>query len=99
MKNNKVFVGFFLAVLCLCAVSTKAEARTHFSLNIGGFFAPQPVCERYVVEHYQPYYAEPVYAYPERVVYVAPRPVYREVYVERPVYRSGASMTMWRSYR
>lgn len=107
MKNKILSISLFLCVLCLCAVSAKAEARSHFSLNIGALFTPpQPVYQRYVVEHYQPYYAPaPVYvcpapcAYPapRPGMYIAPRPVYHEVYVApQPVY-SGASFS-WHNF-
>lgn len=94
MKTKSIACFTLLTLLSLCFISTKAEARNHFSFNIGGLFglAPQPVVyERYVYPA-GPVYVEPgygpVYVTPAPVVvaspryYIAPRPCYREVYVQ-----------------
>lgn len=72
----------FFSALTLCIVSfmtfTKAEARTHFSINfncgpsvVERVITPPQVYERVIV---------PAYCVPERL-YAAPRPVIREVHV------------------
>lgn len=108
MKNKLLSIGLALGLLAVCASTATAEARTCFSLNLGGFFAP-PVTERYVVEHYSPYYVAPppVYVYPETCAptyYIAPRPVcrpvYRQVYIApqpRPCVPYGGASFHWNS--
>lgn len=109
MKNKILSFGLICALFCLFAISSQAEAKTRFSVNLGlgAVVAPAPV----VVEPYPCYYAAPapvypaaypapVYAtpiYPARPMYVAPRPVYREVYVApRPYVESGVSFSWYR---
>jgi len=89
-----------LSLLVICCFTSYAEARTHFSLNIGGLFAPQPAPVR-VVEHHYATYPAPVYMAPHPyyppVVYVAPRAYVREVYVRpQPRIYSGVSFSWFR---
>lgn len=78
MKKSVIF----FSVLTVCAIgfftASKAEARTHFNINFntGASVVERvvtpPVCERVYV---------PAYAYAPERVYVAPRPILREVRV------------------
>lgn len=63
-----------LSVLMLGANHT-VEARSHFSLYLGGpsYVAPYYVAPQYYVE---PYYEVPTYYYAPRPYYVAPQPYY-----------------------
>lgn len=96
MKNKILSFGLICTLLCLFAISSQAEARSHFSLNVGAVIAPP--AERYVVEPYPCYYAPPAYAYPAPAyaypapAYAYPAPVYpaRPMYIApRPVYREA----------
>lgn len=96
----KTISCFALAVVSLFVLEPCVEARTHFSLNIGGLFAPAPapvVYEERIVEHYAaPMYAQPYYYDAPRVVYAPPRVYTRQVYARpQPVY-SGFSFGWFR---
>lgn len=97
MKIKVLSALVLCTVALLCLPSGSVEAKTHFSFNIGSFFAPTPrVYERYVVE--QPVYVTPGPYLVPQPVYVQPMPrrYYREVHVvpQPPIY-SGFSFG-WR---
>lgn len=90
------FLSIILGVICLTAITTSVEARSHFSLSFNNaFVAPAPAPATYVVQP-QPYY-EPMYMAPQpyyeapQPYYAAPQPYYavpaREVVYVRPAPR------------
>lgn len=82
MKNKFFFCAFIIVFIALFATS-KAEARSHFSINIGGLFGPP--APTYVIEP-APVYVAPCPP-PAPVIYVAPRHYVEPVYVRpAPVY-------------
>lgn len=86
MKNKWFASVLALGVVLMCATSFTAEARSFFSINVGGIVAPPPP-PVYVVEQYYPapsvVYAPGPYYAPAPVVY-APHVIPGSAYM-RPV--------------
>lgn len=88
MKNKLFASALVFGMLFMCLTSVTAEARSFFSVNIGGLVAAPPPPPVYVVEQYYPayVYAPGPYCGPARIipggayareVVVYPRPVVR----------------------
>lgn len=103
MKNKVFALGFALGLVLMCATSFTAEARSFFSINVGGIVAPPPPV--YVVEQYYPapavvyapgpYYAPAPVVYSSHIIpgsaYMRPVPVYT-----RPVRAASFSFGFFR---